>query len=100
VLPHVLRFNAPAASCLYAELADIVVAGHTGSDESKTDTLIAYLESLTQATGIETALRQVGVQEHDLRHMAQEAMKQTRLLGNNPRDVTEDDAYGIYAAAY
>jgi len=100
VLPHVLRFNAPAASRLYAELADIVVPGHTGSDESKTDTLIAYLESLTQATGIETALRQVGVQEHDLRDMAQEAMKQTRLLGNNPRDVTEDDAYGIYAAAY
>lgn len=100
VLPHVLRFNAPAASRLYAELADIIVPGSTGSDEAKTGALIAYVESLAQATGIETTLRQVGVQEHDLRHMAQEAMKQTRLLGNNPRDVSEEDAYGIYAAAY
>lgn len=100
VLPHVLRFNAPAACGLYAELSEIFIPGGTGSDEAKTTALITRLEAMAEAVGIERQLRQVGVQETDLRHMAQEAMKQTRLLGNNPREVAENDAYEIYAAAY
>jgi len=31
--------------------------------------------------------------------MAADAMKQTRLLVNNPREVTYDDAYAIYSEA-
>lgn len=100
VLPHVLRFNAPNASALYAELAEVVVPDCKGSDESKTDALVVHLVGLIEATGIERTLREVGVKQADLHHMAREAMKQTRLLGNNPREVLEDDAYAIYCAAY
>ncbi len=50
-------------------------------------------------TGIETCLRQVGILESDLERLADEAMLQTRLLGNNPREVTRADARAIYAAA-
>lgn len=100
VLPHVLRFNAPAAHTQYAELADIIVPGCQGSSEAKTQALIEHLVATIKATAIERSLRQVGVQASDLRAMAQDAMKQTRLLGNNPREVTEDDAYAIYSAAY
>lgn len=100
VLPHVLRFNAEDACSLYAELAEVVMPGCTGSDEAKTQAFIEHLVGLIEATGIERTLREVGVKQTDLRHMAQEAMKQTRLLGNNPREVLEDDAYAIYAAAY
>ena len=32
--------------------------------------------------------------------MAKDAMKQTRLLVNNPREVTEVDALNIYQAAW
>ena len=32
--------------------------------------------------------------------MASDAMRQTRLLVNNPREVTEADALAIYAAAF
>jgi alcohol dehydrogenase class IV len=32
--------------------------------------------------------------------LAEDAMKQTRLLVNNPRELTFDDAYAIYSAAY
>jgi alcohol dehydrogenase class IV len=32
--------------------------------------------------------------------MASDAMKQTRLLVNNPREVTEKDALNIYEAAW
>jgi alcohol dehydrogenase len=99
VLPHVLRFNAPAASVLYAEIADVMVPGVSGSAEAKTQALISALEGIAQATGIPRTLREVGVKESDLARMASDAMLQTRLLGNNPRPVTEADALAIYTAA-
>jgi alcohol dehydrogenase len=99
VLPHVLRFNAPAAMALYAELAGIVAPEATGSDEARAMALIAALEQLAERVGIETRLAQVGIRESDLERLADDAMLQTRLLGNNPREVTRADAFAIYAAA-
>ena len=32
--------------------------------------------------------------------MAKESMKQTRLLVNNPREVSEEDAFNIYSASW
>ncbi|QEI08189.1 iron-containing alcohol dehydrogenase [Pigmentiphaga aceris] len=100
VLSHVLRFNAPAAAGLYGELAQILVPGASGSDEARTQALIGYVEQLAVDTGIERTLREVGVAQTDLPRLAQDAMKQTRLLGNNPREVTEADALSIYQAAW
>ena len=99
VLPHVMRFNAPAAAPLYAELTKVVLPGCQGSDAQKTDALIGFFELVAAETGIERTLREVGVQESDLARLASNAMQQTRLLGNNPREVQEHDAYAIYSAA-
>lgn len=96
VLPHVLRFNASHASTHYAELAHIIAPRTGGSAES----LIAAMEEIATATGIETTLRQVGITEQDLDRLADDAMLQTRLLGNNPRTLTRDDARAIYQAAF
>ncbi|WP_201642411.1 iron-containing alcohol dehydrogenase [Paraburkholderia metrosideri] len=100
VLPHVLRFNADAAAHLYAELADVVVPGVTGSIESKTMALIERLEQMIAATAIPARLRDVGIARDGLERMASDAMLQTRLLVNNPRPVSEEDALGIYLAAF
>lgn len=99
VLPHVLRFNAPAAAELYAELAEIIAPDAKGSAEARSNALITAMEDLARRTGIETRLSQVGVTEGDLDRLATDAMLQTRLLGNNPREVSLDDARAIYAAA-
>jgi alcohol dehydrogenase len=99
VLPHVMRFNLEAAAGLYAELADIVVPGCGGSDEARAGELIGAMQHIAVNSGIETRLAQVGIFEQDLDRLADEAMKQTRLLGNNPRTVTLADARAIYAAA-
>ncbi|TFW10471.1 iron-containing alcohol dehydrogenase [Oxalobacteraceae bacterium OM1] len=99
VLPHVLRFNAPNAATMYAELAEIVAPGVTGSVEARTQALIDRMDEIARRTGIETQLRQIGVKESDLDRMADDAMLQTRLLTNNPREVGRDDARAIYAAA-
>ncbi|MDN4572997.1 alcohol dehydrogenase [Pandoraea cepalis] len=100
VLSHVMRFNAPAASRLYAELADVILpAKPCGSDEAKTDALIRHIESLIVDTAIPRTLREVGVKQSDIARLASDAMLQTRLLVNNPREVTEADAFAIYSAA-
>ncbi|MCH8621550.1 iron-containing alcohol dehydrogenase [Undibacterium sp. TS12] len=99
VLPHVLRFNAPYAATMYAELASIIAPQATGSDEARSTAMIKAMEDLATRVGIETRLSQVGIAEKDLDQLASDAMLQTRLLGNNPREVSREDARAIYAAA-
>ena len=99
VLPHVLRFNLPAAAGLYAELAEIVVPEASGGVEARAEALVVAMQQIAAITGIERTLQQVGIKETDLDQLADDAMLQTRLLGNNPRTVTRDDARAIYAAA-
>ncbi|VVE07756.1 Long-chain-alcohol dehydrogenase 1 [Pandoraea cepalis] len=100
VLTHVMRFNAPAASHHYAELAEVILpAKASGSDEAKTDALIRHIESLIVDTAIPRTLREVGVKQTDIARLASDAMLQTRLLVNNPREVTQADAFAIYSAA-
>jgi alcohol dehydrogenase class IV len=99
VLPHVLRFNLPEAAGHYAELAGIVVPDASGSEAARAEALIAAMQQIGRMTGIATTLQQVGIKESDLDRLADDAMLQTRLLGNNPREVTRSDARAIYAAA-
>jgi alcohol dehydrogenase len=99
VLPHVLRFNMPEAVDHYAEIAGIVAPHVEGSQEARAEALIVAMQQIATTTGIETTLQQVGVVEADLDRMADDAMKQTRLLSNNPRELSRTDARAIYAAA-
>ncbi|WP_338911242.1 iron-containing alcohol dehydrogenase [Mycetohabitans rhizoxinica] len=100
VLPHVLRFNANAAAQQYAQLAEIIAPDARGSDEARTAAWIAQIDALIAATGIPRTLREVGVGRHELPRMAADAMLQTRLLVNNPREVGEADALAIYEQAW
>jgi alcohol dehydrogenase len=100
VLPHVLRFNADAARELYAELAAIVVPASTGTSAQRCAAFIDYCAELSPQTGIASRLSEVGVAQGDLDRLADDAMLQTRLLVNNPREVTRADAFAIYQAAY
>ena len=99
VLPHVLRFNMPQALDHYAEIAGIIAPDVKGSQEARAEALIVAMQQTAHLTGIETTLRQVGITEADLDRLADDAMKQTRLLGNNPRELDWSDARAIYAAA-
>jgi alcohol dehydrogenase class IV len=99
LLPHVLRFNAPEAAALYAELAEIIAPQAQGSIEARSQALIARMEHIAERVGIETRLGQVGIAASDLDRLADDAMLQTRLLANNPRPVSREDARAIYAAA-
>ena len=101
VLPSVLEFNAPQASELYSELVDIVVGEPVpGSAEARTAALITELRTLIDDVSLPATLERAGVPETSLEMLAEDAMLQQRLLVNNPRDVSYDDALAIYRAAY
>lgn len=101
VLPSVLAFNAPEACELYAELAELVVgASVTGSAEAKTAALVDALRQLIDDVALPATLSQAGVKESDLEMLAEDAMLQQRLLVNNPREVSYDDALAIYRASF
>jgi len=102
VLPHVLRFNAPAAASLYAQIAHDAFPSlerDTG-DQAVCAAFIEELAALSRKLGMQTRLRDVGIPESALAKMASDAMLQRRLLINNPRDVGETDALAIYRAAW
>ena len=100
VLPSVLAFNARSAAPLYAELAEVVTGSAQVGDEAKTQALIDGLRALIADVALPATLGAAGVKEGDLEMLAEDAMLQQRLLINNPRDVSYDDALGIYRAAY
>lgn len=101
VLPSVLAFNAPAASGLYAELAELVVGRPVaGSDEAKTQALIDALRELIADVALPATLAAAGVREDAIDRLAEDAMLQERLLVNNPRELVLEDARAIYRAAY
>lgn len=96
VLTRVMRFNLPAAAGSYAELAPCAFPDCPPDAQA----FIARLESLCAVIGLPPRLRDAGVPEDALDLLADDAMKQTRLLVNNPREVTRADAWGIYRAAW
>jgi alcohol dehydrogenase class IV len=101
VLPHVLRFNLPAAATAYSEIAADVFPKLTETPPAtRGAAFIDALEALSRALDVPQRLREVGIPESALPRLAADAMKQTRLLVNNPRALTEADALAIYAAAY
>ena len=100
LLPHVLRFNASHSAPLYAKLATIIAPDATGSEEARSYALIVAIDAMANQVGIETQLRQVGIAESDLNRLAGDAMLETRLLTNNPHEVSSADAHAIYRAAW
>jgi alcohol dehydrogenase class IV len=100
VLPHVLDFNMPEAERHYAELAPILFPDLAGrSDAAKARGLVDGLKALGPELGMQTRLRDVGVSHNHLPMLAEDAMKQTRLLVNNPREMTYAAALAIYETA-
>ena len=88
VLPHVLRFNAPAAAPLYAEIAADAVSRARRRRRRRTapHAFIDALAGLAPACELEQpAARRRHPAGGDLPKLAADAMKQTRLLVNNPR---------------
>ena len=101
MLRPVLEHNAEAARELYSELAPILdPACEASGSQARAAILIDRLGELSAGTGLKLKLRDHGISEGDLDMLASEAMKQTRLLVNNPCRIEESDARRLYEAAF
>ena len=100
MLPHVLGHNMGAAMELYADLAIEVDPG-LGSlgTQGRAQGFVEALRQIAADTGLSPRLRDVGVDASHLDLLAAEAMKQERLLINNPCEITQSDARRLYEAA-
>jgi alcohol dehydrogenase class IV len=100
MLPHVLGHNMHSAMPLYAELATLIdPALESVGTQAQAQALVERLSALSLGAGLPQRLSEVGVTAGHLDMLASEAMKQERLLVNNPCPISRDDARRLYEAA-
>jgi alcohol dehydrogenase class IV len=99
MLGSVMRFNLEYAHAMYAELGQIIKPGLQGSTLEQASQLVNYLAGLSGELGLPERLIDVGITENDIEQLAFDAMLQTRLLMNSPREITLQDAIGLYREA-
>ena len=100
LLPAVFRFNAHADPKRHAEVALAL-----GTPKQSTPLETAYagaitIEKLSADCGIDADLTHYGLDGNSITRMATVAMTVTRLLRNNPREITHSDAERIYAQCF
>jgi len=101
MLRHVLQHNSDAARGHYAALAEVIEPACAGQgSQAQCALLIDRLDQLVVASGLAPRLRDHGIAEADIPLLAREAMKQQRLLVNNPCAIDEADARRLYEAAW
>ena len=99
MLGPVMRFNLEAAHAMYAELGQIIKPGLQGSTLEQATQLVDYLGSLAGVLGLPQRLNEVGITAQDVDQLASDAMLQTRLLQNSPREIGLKDAADLYREA-
>lgn len=101
VLAPVLRFNLPKAASVYAEIAADAFPELSSIESSKRgEAFVEALTKLGQELKVPQSLRELQIPRTALPLLAKDAMKQTRLLTNNPREITQEDALAIYQEAF
>lgn len=100
VLTEVLKFNAPAAKQDYAELMCWLDPRSKGCTDGLCDLFIDHFQNHLEQSGLTLKLNTLGVPENMLIQLAEDALLQTRLLQNNPRELQVQDALNIYQAIY
>jgi alcohol dehydrogenase class IV len=100
MLPHVLGHNLHAALPLYAELGTLLdpTLEPLGT-QAQAQAFVEGMEATCRAAGVPRRLSEVGVAAADLDTLAADAMKQERLLVNNPCAISQADARRLYEAA-
>jgi alcohol dehydrogenase class IV len=101
LLPFAMRFNLPARRAEFARIAQLLGEDIRGLNESAAaEQAISAVTRLRADIGIPQRLRDLGVQEAQLRPFAEKAFGIRRILRVNPRPVTVEDLEGILREAF
>lgn len=100
LLPYVMEFNLSAGIEKYAEIAEAIgaKAGTTRTETARNG--INLIKSLINDCAIPSRLSAIGIPADVIDQLATSAMEVQRLLKNNIREVTHEDAKSIYQSAF
>lgn len=97
LLVPVMKFNEPVCRQLLAKAYDRVVKNPTAkTQEEKSAWIINRLDEIVRKLEIPTSLKEYGVKEEDLEILVESGMNVKRLLVNNMRELTKEDARRLY----
>ena len=104
ILPYVLTFNMKDEETKnsYLYLSDIIFPQikHIKNTQEKSIAFINEFINLSKRLNLPTKIRELGIPKKACREMSIEAMKQERLLINNPIGLTQKDIQKIYEQAW
>lgn len=98
LLTPVMKFNEPVIKDLLAKAYDRVVKEKNEelTVNEKSEYIIDSIENIVKTLEIPTSLKTFNVPEEDLEGLVEAGMEVQRLLVNNRREVTPEDARKIY----
>ena len=96
MLPVIIKFNASAMKDRFGHVAELMT-GRQGADWQD---CIAEVEKLCEDVKLPRNLKAIDIPESAIEPMSVSVMDQQRLLVNNPREVTQEDAFRIYTEAW
>ena len=101
LLPPVMRFNLESNIEKHAAIARAMGVDCTGlTPREAAEKGVEFVAELATRCGIPSSLTALGIPQDKVGELADAAMKVTRLLVNNPREVTREDAVAIYNELY
>lgn len=100
LLPTVMKFNMSSKLLKYADVALALGCEPGATNEETALRGVEFVAQLSRDCGIPQTLAEIGIPQSAVPEMAEAAMKQQRLLRNNPRPVTLQDAVDIYNSLY
>lgn len=92
MLSSIIKHNYSARKLRY----DYIAYTLTGKPKAALVDIISRIENLKMQLNLPSNLLQAGIPESSLDRMAQNVMNISRLLGNNPQKITQNDAVNIY----
>lgn len=96
LLMPVMRFNERAICERLAAAYDRAICGDAATAEEKSAAVIERMDAIVRHLDIPQSLVELGVRDVPVESLAEAGMKVTRLLANNAREVTFEDACAIY----
>lgn len=97
LLVPVMKFNAPSCLQRFASIYDSCIeAGSSLSEKEKADEVIRKLEQIVTILDIPSSLKDFGISEEEIPSLARAAVDVKRLMVNNPREMSQEEAEAIY----
>ncbi|HLR24539.1 MAG TPA: iron-containing alcohol dehydrogenase [Fodinibius sp.] len=100
LLPFVLEFNVEAAPERHAEIAEALGVENAETTLEKAEMGVEKIRQLMKRCNVPLSMEALGVPKNAIKTMAESAISIDRLLKNNVRKLSREDAEKIYEAAF